>query len=66
VLSLRNGDSKYAVVAGANILLDPTMYIAESKLHMLSPTARSSMWDASANGYAVFLPLCFPVGKDLC
>jgi amino acid adenylation domain-containing protein len=52
VLSLRNGDSKYAVVAGANILLDPTMYIAESKLHMLSPTARSRMWDKFADGYA--------------
>jgi acyl transferase domain-containing protein len=27
-------------------------YIAESKLHMLSPTARSRMWDKSADGYA--------------
>ena len=26
--------------------------IAESNLHMLSPTGRSKMWDASADGYA--------------
>ena len=28
------------------------MYIVESKLNMLSPTGRSRMWDADANGYA--------------
>lgn len=28
------------------------MMIAESNLHMLSPTGRSKMWDASADGYA--------------
>lgn len=28
------------------------MYIAESKLAMLSPTGRSQMWDAKADGYA--------------
>ena len=28
------------------------MYIAESKLHMLSATGRSRMWDADADGYA--------------
>lgn len=28
------------------------MYIAESKLHMLSPTGRSRMWDADGDGYA--------------
>ncbi|KAJ1326930.1 hybrid polyketide synthase [Microdochium nivale] len=49
---LIDGDSECAVVAGVNIILDPTLYITESKLHMLSPEARSRMWDASANGYA--------------
>jgi hybrid polyketide synthase/nonribosomal peptide synthetase ACE1 len=28
------------------------MYIAESKLSMLSPDGRSKMWDADVNGYA--------------
>ena len=28
------------------------MWIAESKLHMLSPTGTSKMWDESADGYA--------------
>jgi hybrid polyketide synthase/nonribosomal peptide synthetase ACE1 len=28
------------------------MYVAESKLHMLSPTGRCRMWDADADGYS--------------
>jgi acyl transferase domain-containing protein len=49
---LLDGDSDTAVVAGVNLILDPTVYITESKLHMLSPEARSRMWDKEANGYA--------------
>lgn len=52
VQSLRNGESDTAVVAGVNLLLGPEYYIVESNLHMLSPTGRSKMWDASADGYA--------------
>ncbi|KAI1077856.1 hypothetical protein F5B20DRAFT_550573 [Whalleya microplaca] len=52
VQSLRLGESDMAIVAGANLILDPIMYVAESKLHMLSPDSRSRMWDAAANGYA--------------
>ncbi|KAM5429353.1 putative Hybrid PKS-NRPS biosynthetic cluster [Microsporum canis] len=52
VQSLRLGESDIAIVAGANLILDPTMYVAESKLHMLSPDSRSRMWDSAANGYA--------------
>lgn len=52
VRALRSGDSEMAVVAGVNLILDATPYITESKLHMLSPDARSRMWDKAANGYA--------------
>ncbi|GKT51797.1 hybrid PKS-NRPS synthetase lepA [Colletotrichum spaethianum] len=52
VQSLRSGESDMAIVAGVNLILDPTMYVAESKLHMLSPDSRSRMWDKGANGYA--------------
>ncbi|XP_014554673.1 hypothetical protein COCVIDRAFT_39421 [Bipolaris victoriae FI3] len=52
VRGLLDGDSEAAVVAGVNMILDPTLYITESKLHMLSPDARSRMWDKDANGYA--------------
>ncbi|KAL2864256.1 uncharacterized protein BJX67DRAFT_383918 [Aspergillus lucknowensis] len=52
VRQLRSQESKVAVVAGANLILGPEPYIAESKLKMLSPTGRSQMWDEAANGYA--------------
>nr|ALQ32967.1 putative polyketide synthase [Fusarium sp. NRRL 25184] len=52
VAALRNGVSRIACVGGANLILGPEMMISESKLHMLSPTGRSRMWDASADGYA--------------
>ncbi|KAJ4168936.1 Hybrid PKS-NRPS synthetase luc5 [Fusarium falciforme] len=52
VTALRLGVSNLACAAGANLILGPEMMISESKLHMLSPTGRSKMWDASANGYA--------------
>ncbi|KXS94985.1 hypothetical protein AC578_9486, partial [Pseudocercospora eumusae] len=52
VQSLRNGESTSSIVGGVNLIFDCTPYISESKLHMLSPTSRSSMWDASADGYA--------------
>ncbi|KAG6360409.1 hypothetical protein INS49_011469 [Diaporthe citri] len=52
VQGLRNGDSDTAIVGGTNLILEPTPYIAESKLHMLSPDSQSRMWDKTANGYA--------------
>lgn len=52
VQGLRSGDAQTAIVAGANLILEPAMFIAESKLHMLSADSRSRMWDKSANGYA--------------
>ncbi|EHK49839.1 polyketide synthase [Trichoderma atroviride IMI 206040] len=52
VQTLRSGESSLAVAAGVNLILGPDPYILESKLHMLSPTGRSRMWDADADGYA--------------
>src|ERR1051326_6973813 len=52
VQSLRQKESTMAVAAGVNVIFGPEMYIAESKLNMLSPTGKSKMWDASADGYA--------------
>ncbi|KAL2167663.1 hypothetical protein VTG60DRAFT_964 [Thermothelomyces hinnuleus] len=52
VNALRRGETPIVVAAGANLILAPGMMIAESNLHMLSPTGRSKMWDAAADGYA--------------
>jgi len=52
VQSLRSGESKMAVAGGSNLILGPELMISESKLKMLSPTGRSRMWDADADGYA--------------
>ncbi|KAJ6040214.1 hypothetical protein N7444_009119 [Penicillium canescens] len=52
VQTLRNRESRVAVVCGTQVILGHEMYIVESKLKMLSPTGRSRMWDADADGYA--------------
>lgn len=52
VQQLRSGQSRVAVAAGANLFLDPQLFLSASKLGMLSPDGRSRMWDADANGYA--------------
>ncbi|KAJ2990320.1 hypothetical protein NUW58_g3008 [Xylaria curta] len=52
VQQLRSGLSRVAIATGANLLLDPSLFISLSKLNMLSPNGRSRMWDADADGYA--------------
>lgn len=52
VNALRDGDCKIAIASGTNLILSPTFYISASNLGMLSPTGRSRMWDAEADGYA--------------
>lgn len=52
VQALRSGTSRVAVAAGTNLILHALPYVSESKLNMLSPTGRSRMWDADADGYA--------------
>lgn len=41
--TLRIGDCTIAVAGGANLILAPRMYIAESKMKMLSPSGRCRM-----------------------
>lgn len=52
VRTLRANESRVALACGTQVLLNPEMYIGESKLTMLSPNGRSRMWDADADGYA--------------
>lgn len=52
VQSIRSGESVMACVAGVNLMLTPEQFVAESNLHMLSPTGHCRMWDAKADGYA--------------
>ncbi|KAH8897379.1 amino acid adenylation domain-containing protein [Thozetella sp. PMI_491] len=52
VQQLRTGQSRVAVAAGTNLILDPQYFISFSKLRMLSPEGRSRMWDADVNGFA--------------
>lgn len=45
VQTLRSGESRIAVAAGANLILGPEQFIAGSSMKMLSPEGRSYMWD---------------------
>ncbi|MCB9993583.1 MAG: SDR family NAD(P)-dependent oxidoreductase [Hyphomicrobiaceae bacterium] len=50
--ALERGEIDTAIVAGANILLDPAHFAGFSAAHMLSPTGRSRPFSAAADGYA--------------
>lgn len=52
IQAMQAGDCDAAIVGGVNLILDPSMYIIESKLHMLSPDSQCRMWSNDANGYA--------------
>jgi acyl transferase domain-containing protein/NAD(P)-dependent dehydrogenase (short-subunit alcohol dehydrogenase family) len=48
---INSGDCERAVVGGISLMLNPAMYVAESKASMLSPTGRSKSFDELADGY---------------
>ncbi|RDW68782.1 Polyketide synthase-nonribosomal peptide synthetase [Aspergillus mulundensis] len=52
VQSLRSGEARVAVAAGASLYLSPHNYIVLSSLGMISSSGRSRMWDARADGYS--------------
>lgn len=51
VRNLHGGACDTAIVAGVNILVHPSSFLAFSKAGMISPTGRISTFDASANGF---------------
>lgn len=50
--SIWSGECSLALAGGSNIMVAPTMTIAESKGGFLSPDGRCKAFDAAANGYA--------------
>ncbi|UKZ46287.1 Type I Iterative PKS [Trichoderma virens] len=50
--TLRSGDASCALVTGANLLLDPTLFHLLSNQNFLSPDSLSYSFDQRANGYA--------------
>jgi amino acid adenylation domain-containing protein len=50
--SLRSGESRMALVGGANVICSPETMIALSKAHMLAPDGRCKTFDAAADGFA--------------
>lgn len=50
--TLKAGEVKQAVVCGANLILNPDMFVTMSELGFLSPRGRCHSFDASGDGYA--------------
>jgi acyl transferase domain-containing protein/acyl carrier protein len=49
--SLREGTAEVALAGGANILLDPRMFMTFCRTHMLSRAGRIAAFDAAADGF---------------
>lgn len=49
--SLRNGQCELALVGAVNLLLDPALFLAFSRLNMLSPSQRCRVFDEAADGF---------------
>ncbi|KAK1447450.1 type I polyketide synthase [Colletotrichum melonis] len=51
VNSIRNGESRMAIVGATNLLLNPDPFIVMSSLGVLGADGRCFAWDSRANGY---------------
>ncbi len=51
IQSLQQGECRYAIAGGINLLLTPTRHISFSKTGMLSPTGSCKAFDDRADGY---------------
>ena len=49
--SLRQRECRLALAGGVNVMLEPQIGVAFSRIGMLSPTGRCKTFDASADGY---------------
>ena len=50
--SLQDGECEHALAAGVNVILDPRVYVAFSRLSMLAPDGRCRAFDAAGSGFA--------------
>lgn len=48
---LRNNESSMSVVSGANLMLNPDMFVTMSSIALISKDGRSFAFDSRANGY---------------
>lgn len=51
IKAIKNGECQEAIVAGVNVILTPSLYIAFDKAGMLSKTGKCSAFDEDANGF---------------
>jgi acyl transferase domain-containing protein len=52
VASLQAKEAGMAIVCGANLIINPDMFVHMSELGFLSPSGKCQSFDMSANGYA--------------
>ncbi|KAL4748700.1 thiolase-like protein [Aspergillus terricola var. indicus] len=52
VTALQQNECTPALATGTNLIQAPNIFISTTNIQMLSPTGRSRMWDANADGYA--------------
>lgn len=51
VKAIENGECDAAIVAGVNVILTPSLYVAFDRAGMLSKTGKCSAFDEEANGF---------------